>query len=76
MAARASLTATSLILPTFGIVAGISTKALLSFGTENPAEQKVIAAPIMSDAFEEQFEVFIASIKLGIKQVTLGGFKE
>jgi len=76
MAARAALTAGSIIVPFVGVAAGVSTGTLLSFGSENPAEQKVIAAPIMSDVFEEQFDVFIASIKFGIKQVTLGGFKE
>ena len=73
---RVALTAASIIVPAIGVAAGVSTGTLLSFGSEKPAEQKVIAAPIMSDVFEEQFDVFIASIKLGLKQVTLGGFKE
>jgi hypothetical protein len=73
---RVALTAASIIVPAIGVAAGVSTGTLISFGSEKPAEQKVIAAPIMSDVFEEQFDVFIAAIKLGIKQVTLGGFKE
>lgn len=76
MAGRVALTAASIIVPAIGIATDISTGTLLSFGSEKPAEQKVIAAPIMSDTFEEQFDVFIVSIKFGIKQVTLGGFKE
>lgn len=76
IAGRVALTATSIIVPAIGIAAGVSTAALLSFGSETPAEQKVTAAPITSDKFEEQFDAFITSIKFGIKQVTLGGFKE
>ena len=76
LAARLTLTSASIIIPAIGIAANVSTGALLSFGSGTSVEQEVVAAPIMSDEFEEQFTSFIFSIKLGIKQVTLGGFKE
>lgn len=79
-AVRAGLTAAALIAPgigpAMGVVAGISTSQLLEFGAGSAAKHEIAAAPIASKKFEEQFTLYVSEIKSGIKQVTLGGYKE
>jgi hypothetical protein len=59
-----------------GALAGIGTPTsqLLEFGVRSKPE--IAAAPIGSYEFEELFLVYINVMKSGIKQVTLGGYKE
>lgn len=73
---RIALTTASILVPSVGVASSISATALLAFGSGSATEGEIAAAPIMSDKFEEQFYLYIASIKSGIKQVTLGGYKE
>jgi hypothetical protein len=73
---RFALTAASIIMPVIGTASSISSAALLAFGTGSTTERQVSAAPVMSDKFEEQFGIYITSIKAGIKQVTLGGYAQ
>ncbi len=75
---RTVYTAASVLMAGIGMGAAsnVSASLLISFGTGSGTEQEIAAAPIMSDTFEKQFDLYVISIKSGIKQVTLGGYRE
>lgn len=57
-------------------LAGASIGPLLELGTKKTSRPTYIAAPTGSKEFEEQFLIHVNTIKSGIKEVTLGGYKE
>lgn len=73
---RSVLTGVALVAPIIGPAGAIPTKDLLEFGIESVTKYEISAAPIVSDEFEKQFSIYVSAISYGIKQVTLGGYKE
>jgi hypothetical protein len=74
--ARGVLTSLALVTPIIGLAAAIPTKQLIEFGVGSGVQYEIAAAPISSDDFEKQFSLYVSAISSGIKQVTLGGYKE
>jgi|SRR5215469_8045954 len=67
------VSAAALVTP---LVGAIPTSQLLELGVGPAPRHAIAAAPIASDEFEKQFALYANSIKAGIKQVMLGGYKE
>jgi hypothetical protein len=73
---RSFLTGFALVLPLTGLSSVIPTKQLIEFGIGSGVEYEFSAAPIFSADFEKQFSFYMRAISSGIKQVTLGGYRE
>lgn len=63
------------IMPVVGIGSPVLS-ALIGVGDiQSRSTYEIAAAPVTSDEFEKQFMIYIDTIKAGIREVTLGGYK-
>jgi hypothetical protein len=73
---KVSLDVLSIAAPGMGAVSPILSALIDVGGLQSRSKPAVAAAPITSDDFKKQFVLYIDTIKGGIKEVTLGGYKE
>lgn len=72
---KVAISTASLAVPLVGAMSDISIGPLLELG-KSTFKPTVVAAPMESEEFEKQFVLYINAIKSGIKEVTLGGYKQ